>query len=197
MKVENVNMNAIAANALIAKYAGQIEAVGLALLSSAKVKAGHKDESDKAAGSVLKAVKDYTAQTAADGVEADVAGDTLRLALTIAQFPKGTALNYGRCVQGFRKIMETDGPGSLDAATQKQAQAIMESPETAVKNEKRKTLAGYVAKATADQLDALIAHAAELGIVPKAPAVKATTGTQEAVQDGADEGEAEGVEAVG
>lgn len=122
---------------------------------------------------IKKHVLAYARDTAAAGVPASVANTALRETLIAWNLPKGTALNYGRAVEGFRKIEEAGKlpngkPIPTEGPTMASAQQAMESGDTKAKNEARTELAGLLKNASLKDIQALVTYAQEIGLKPKA-----------------------------
>lgn len=179
------------------QFKGELVAVAKSIIA-AKSQQG---ESSKATGKVKDTVTAYATATAAAGVPGPTANATLRDFLIGCNVPKGTALNYGRAVEGFRKIA-ADGklpngkPIPKDGPTMGDAQKAMESADTAALNAARAELARYTKNANVKQLESLTEWAASIGIQPKAAGAKVITipeGFEDADQsEGDGEGEQEG-----
>jgi hypothetical protein len=169
MATKTINLNALAELTIATKFADQIVAVGKALQAKAEQGTNNAAANEKVTTTIKATVLDYANATAASGVPAPQANAALRSALMEMGFPQGTALNYGRAVEGFRRIAETgkakDGtPLAIEAATFRDAQSVMESPETARKNELRGDIQKYVKAANESQLKDILDLVSGLGI---------------------------------
>lgn len=147
------------------------------------------DETDKAHNTAVDAtiaaeVRKYAEATEAEGVEPQVANAILRQNLTLAGIPSGTALNYGRAVEGFRKIKANGG--DANKASVKDAQKAMRTDDQKAKDDIRDELRPMLRDATREQLQALLDYAKELNIVVKARKVRKDKGTGEDAGAGED-----------
>lgn len=124
-----------------------------------------KAHNQKAAKTVATSVREYAAATEAAGIAPVMANAILRQNLILAGVPIGTALNYGRAVEGFRQIKANGG--NPDKASVRDAQQVMRSDETKARDELRTELRPMLRDATLEQLKALRDYARELGIVVK------------------------------
>jgi hypothetical protein len=181
-----INLNALAGLQLAQQFQPQINGIMEALVQQQQ----HAADRRGAGGDDVTAVKDrviaYANETAAAGVAATDANAALRDAMKLAGFPEGTALNYGRAVEGFRKIAsgdqkKADGtPLKLAEATVKDAQRVMETPETSRKNELRRGIGRYVSAANEAQLKDILELVSGLGIKLKERGGRVTTTVPEA-----------------
>lgn len=127
--------------------------------------AADKAHNKEATATVAASVRDYALATEAAGVPPAMANAILRQNLILAMVPVGTALNYGRAVEGFRQIKAAGG--DVAKASVRDAQQIMRSDETKARDELRTELRPMLRDATLEQLKALRDYARELGIVVK------------------------------
>lgn len=188
-------VEAIDLNTLVA-YSAQIKEVATALLSGKpeQLTEEQQEANDKAADSLASKVKSFAEQTEADGIDAHTANSIMRQGLAISGVKPGTAANYGRSVEGYRKLAAVVDGGWAKVhaeSTTKDAQQIMRSDETVARDEVKAALAVYTKAATLEQLRALLAVAEGLEIKLTAKdAGKVVTTKPEAEQVGENVGEA-------
>lgn len=127
--------------------------------------AADKAHNEAAAATVATSVREYAAATEAAGIAPVMANAILRQNLILAGVPIGTALNYGRAVEGFRQIKANGG--NPDKASVRDAQQIMRTDETKARDDLRDKLRPMIRDASVSQLSALLEYAQGLGIVVK------------------------------
>lgn len=186
MATKTINLNALAGLQLAQQFQPQINGIMEALVKQQSHAADRKGAGNDDVIAVKDRVIAYANETAAAGVTGTDANAALRDAMKLAGFPDGTALNYGRAVEGFRKIAagdqkKADGtPLKLAEATVKDAQRVMETPETSRKNELRRDIGRYVSAANEAQLKDILELVSGLGIKLKERGGKVTTTVPEA-----------------
>lgn len=119
----------------------------------------------------LAAVKVYAIDSRNAGISGTDANTFLRNYLGLSGKPKGTAANYGRAAEGFMRLLEQGR--DIAAATAPDAQDAMRSDEQVLIDAGRAALKPYITNCNAEQLDALLAYAKELGVAPKVSKTKA------------------------
>jgi hypothetical protein len=178
----NMNMETLAR---VLEYKGAIDAVNAALPAILT------DEEKKAAAAEREAIRDTTANAVRDYVEATAeldpaeAATILRIGLELLNRPSGTCKNYGRAVQGFRKLREANPEGWREASV-RDAQDAMRSSEQVKLDAAKETLRPYLKAAKLAQIEALVEFAKGLGIVLP---VKGTKGDSRPVADKPSHGE--------
>lgn len=166
MATKDINLNALQQEATLLQFAGQVQDIAKAILASKAQAEENRTASTETSSTVAEQVRRYAADTAAAGIPAKDAGDLLRTGLMRMEFPKGTALNYGRAVEGFRKLAEVQ-PDDWKKASVRDAQKAMESDETKELNALRAEINKYVRSGTPDQLRELLEVCKASGIVVK------------------------------
>lgn len=125
-----------------------------------------KAHNDGVKSTVLAAVKTYTLESVEAGIAPDAAGTILTNFLKMANQKAGTADAYGYMVQGFRKILETEG--DITKATAKDAQAIMRSPDKVALDDARSDFKPFLDGCNSAQLRDLLAYARDvMNVTPK------------------------------
>lgn len=171
--------------ALLGMYGEAVQPIANAIIASKAEKAELTEEqkvhNEELKATVADKVRDFAATTAADGVEPEQANAALRTLLTLGGVPKGTALNYGRAVEGFRKIMDVN-PEGWRVASVKDAQTAMQTEGQKAKADLREQLKPYLRDATVEQLEAMLEHAQGLNVKLKERKVRTDKGQQETAE---------------
>lgn len=173
-----INTGALAVLATIGQWTGSITKVAEAIAAPTNgLTKDEQAENKQRQATVAQAVRGFAEETEAKGVKPEDAGVILREGLRLMGFPEGTALNYGRAVQGFRAIKATTGKwdGSV-----RDAQRAMRSDDTKAKDDIREALRPMLRDATLEQLKAVQEYAQNLGIVVKDRAKRSDTVQQTA-----------------
>lgn len=158
--------DAIEAQKAAQQFAPAMQAIAVAIVAAKTAREALTDDqkaANEALGNTLATtIRSFAAETAAAGVPASVANAMLRQNLALMGLPAGTALNYGRAVEGFRKL--ADEGQDTSKASVKDAQRVMESDDTKAKNALREELKPYLRDATTAQLQSIVDWAKEQGI---------------------------------
>lgn len=133
--------------------------------------------------SLTQQIKDFATLTYIDGVPTADARAGLTYALTAFEVAKGSVKASGNHFAGYRAMLADDI--DIDAKSNKDAQAYIESADVKAKNEARKAFAKHTQKWTATQWLALLARE---GISTSKVTAPVTTTTADDAEDGENQG---------
>lgn len=133
-----------------------------------------KEHNKEVDATVSAKLRDYAVATAADGVDAALAGQFVRTWLTVGGMKKGTVGAYGKAVDGFRKLI-AEGKDISKASTV-DAQNAAKSDEQKAKDALRDQIKPFVRDATVEQLQAILTYAQSLNIAVKARKTRSDAG---------------------
>lgn len=144
--------------------AAAIAAAALKVKDGKETLTDEQKEANKAAtGTLASNIREYAEATANDGTTSEDANAFLRVYLATGGFPNGTALNYGRAVEGFRKLREAH-PETWAKSSVKDAQNAMRSEEQVEKDTLREAIKPYLRDANKEQLESVLEACKASGI---------------------------------
>lgn len=135
-------------------YAEQLTALAAAFNASKDASKVASEANKERGKSLTQQVKDFATLTYIDGIPADEARAGLTYALNAFEVPKGSVKASGNHFAGYRAMLADEV--DIDAKSNKDAQAYIESADVKAKNECRKAFGKHTQKWTATQWAALL-----------------------------------------
>lgn len=159
-------------------YAEQLTAIAAAFDASKDASKAASDANAERSKSLTQQIKDFATLTFIDEVPVTEARAGLTYALTAFEVAKGSVKASGNHFAGYRAMLADEI--DIDAKSNKDAQAYIESADVKAKNEARKAFAKHSAKWTATQWLALLAREGIKMTTATAPVVTTTTADSDA-----------------